>query len=191
MTGTKSGDVMIPSEKNSSSAVKRDSAKSESGDKWVRRMAPIVVLCGGLGIALFAGSRVPRADDPSIAPPVADAPAANAPAAAVMVAEKPLTSEYQPSRFPGVMVRHIADAGAHARANARWVVPAGQKRHIPAGTSYNPPSATEINAVPLPSGGTRRNVPAALKMAEGVRLVNGHLVPIGMHTKTVDDKSAR
>lgn len=149
---------MIATEKNNSGAGKGQ------GGKWLRRLAPIAVLCGGLGIALLAGARVSQKEAP--------APVDTGAVAPLTVAEKPLTSQYQPSRFAGVMVRHIPDpVPANARSNARWLVPAGKKRPPTSPNPYNTSITTKTDAVTMPNGGgVSRRIPASLMPAERLRL---------------------
>jgi len=155
-------------------------------------MVPLAVLCGGLGAALYAGTQVPRTENLPAATEetaIAAVPgrgvigqaasemAGPQRAVPLELVDEPLTTQYRPSRFPGVMVRHVPDAAVtKGQSQARWVVRGGKRVIAGGGSTYNAPSAGQINRVTLPNGTVRRSIPPQFKMAESMRLENGRVV---------------
>jgi hypothetical protein len=148
--------------------------------KRLRRVAPIAVLCGGLGVALVAGARAPRTETilPVVVADTEDQQSAQAP-------DKPLTSEYQKSQFSDVMVRSIDASPSEASAakgtanNARYVLKPGSKRKVSEETGYGATATETPVVVSLPNGqGVSRLIPASQKVYERVHTSSGHVIGI-------------
>lgn len=149
---------------------------------WLRRLAPVVVLCGGLAAAVFAGSHSPQPAATALraAAPKSGVSAVPARSAALRPAvEKSLTSQYQRSQFSDVMVRHVPDATASSSApNARWRLAPGVTTRPPSTTSgYGAPVPSTVKAITLPNGqGVSRRIPESSFPAERARVQSGHVV---------------
>ena len=167
---------------------------------WLRRGAPVAILCVGVGVALAAGSRTP------------DAPALTAGSSAVenvstasaaKAAEKVLPQQiaqaqaagFEKSEVSDVMVRHVPAAATGAKAPAgagRVYLPAGARRPAAPRNGYGTPTTTGGTKVTLSGGrGVSRLVPRSLYPASRVDNIAGRTVkhcvdPSHRHTtKTV------
>ena len=166
---------------------------------WLRRGAPVAVLCVGVGVALAAGSRTPGAPAMTNAnvavETISTQSAVKAPGRSPEQEAQARAEGFGKSEVSDVMVRHVpaAATGAKVQTGAgRVFLPAGARRPVAPRNGYGTATTSGMTAVKLSNGrGVSRRIPRSMFPSSRVDNIDGravkHCVDPSHHhtTKTV------